>query len=128
MARSKYSLLKKKSFRVKRGERQDIDPITGYPIDSTVIYFEVEGHQYPLDDYRQTLLPEALRNRGARRLHVPATQPSLRTVETSQGKSPDFVEVSGVWYQVQNKECFDMGVLDHTEYLLIKQEESVGEA
>lgn len=127
MARSRYSLVHKKTFRVKRGEGEGIDPITGYPTDSTVVIFDVKGHCYPLDDYRQTLLPSALRNRGARRLHLSPDQPSLRTVETDKGYAPDCVEIDRVWYQVQNKEVFDMGVLDHTEYLLVKQEQSAGE-
>ena len=124
MARSKYSLLHKKEIKVKRREGSSHDPITGYPVEPSVSYFTIKGHYYPLDDYVRTLLPESIRSRGSKRLHTPIEY-RLRTLEEGAVR-PDQVELNGVWYEIYNREEFDMGVLDHYEYLLLKLETSGG--
>ena len=124
MAKSKYSLLHKKKIQVKRREGEATDPITGYPVKATETFFEIEGHYYPLDDYVRTLLPESIRSRGSKRLHTPIKY-LLRTIEEGAVRS-DQVAIDGIWYEVYSRECFDMGVLDHYEYLLLKVETSGG--
>lgn len=123
MARSRYSLVKKKKIKVMRKQGATTDRVTGYPIASQEITFDIEGHYYPLDDYRKMLLPEAQRNRGAKRLHTPIEY-LLRTTEESS--RADLVELDGAWYEVNNRETFTMGVLDHHEYLLLKVETTGG--
>lgn len=125
--KSRYNLIKKKPYKVRRiTSGGGADRITGYPVEEKFDEFMIEGHQYPLDDYRKSLLPASIRSRGARRLHT-EIECRLRSVEEYSQAQADRVQINGLWYEVQNVEDFDMGVLDHFEYLLVRIEVSAGE-
>ncbi len=85
--------------------------------------FTIQGHYYPLTANEKVMLPESFRSKSTFKLHS-ITQ--LFSVREAESQSEDKVAINGSLYEVQEADHFSMGVSDHYEYLLVRQEQSAG--
>ena len=85
--------------------------------------FTIKGHYWPLTASEKLALPESLRTKSTYRLH---STTELYSVREKFSQSADKVLIDGYLYEVQEADHFSMGIRDHWEFLLIREEQSAG--
>lgn len=122
MSIARYKLIKKKPLTVYRttpGSYVNGRWVEGVPEEQLTI----QGHYYPLAANEKRMLPEHFRSRSTYKLH---STTELYSVREGQSQSPDKVLLEGYLYEVQEADPYSMGVRDHWEYLLVREEQSAG--
>jgi len=47
-------------------------------------------------------------------------------MEEESSQNPDKVQIDGIWFSVLKRKEYQMGVRDHYEFVLIREEQSAG--
>lgn len=121
--RMKLRLTHRLPFTVERNEPGYRDPLTGRYIEGALNTFTIQGNQQPLPGNERVMLPEADRSKDYRKLF---TATFLYTVDEANQRTPDKVIIDGVAFSVHQRKEYQMGVLDHYEYQLRREEQSAG--
>lgn len=121
MSIARYKLIRKKPLTVRRTVPGQY--VNGRWIEGEASTFEILGHYYPLSAQEKLTLPESFRSKSMFKMHSIS---ELYSVREAQAQSADSVFLNGYWYEVQQADLYSMGVRDHYEYLLIREEQSAG--
>lgn len=112
----------RKSFPAKRTMPGHYDEY-GQWVEGEEEEFEVKGNEQPLPGDEMLMLPDSFRSRDIRKFF---SITRLNSMEEEDGINPDKVQINGVWFSVLKRAEFQMGVRDHYEYTLVREEQSAG--
>ncbi len=121
MSIARYTLIKKKPLEVTRTVPGEW--INGRWVEGSTSNLTIQGHYFPLTANEKVALPDAFRSKSTYRLH---SVTELYSVREKNGQSPDKVSINDNLYEVQEADHFSMGIRDHWEYLLTREEQSAG--
>jgi len=118
----KLRLTGRKTFQAKRTSPGDYDNYGNW-IEGAEETFEVKGNQQPLPGDEIVMVPEAFRSRDVRKFF---SITRLNSMEEESSQNPDKVQIDGIWFSVLKRKEYQMGVRDHYEFVLIREEQSAG--
>jgi len=98
--------------------------VNGRWVEGTESTITIKGNWQPIKGYDKMMLPESFRSKYTIKLSTTFELYSI--IEGSAQQEPDEVEIDGFRFEVQEKEHYSMGVVDHFEYTLTKKEISAG--
>lgn len=85
--------------------------------------FTVYGNEQPYPGDEIVMVPESFRSKDLRKFF---SVTRLNSMEEESAQNPDKVEIRGVKFSVLKREEYQMGVRDHYEYSLVREEQSAG--
>lgn len=119
----KLKLTHRKAFDVERTVPGSRDPVTGDWIEGSVSTIQVKGNEQPLPGYELQHFPDSFRSKDVRKFF---SLTFLNSVEEGSQQSPDKIIIDGVKFEVQKRKSYQMGVRNHFEYTLVREEQSAG--
>ena len=97
--------------------------VDGRWVEGTESTFEVTGHEQPSGPQELQMLPDSFRSKDTRLF---MTTSNIKTLEESNGTTPDKVTIDGVQFEAHKKKSYQMGPRQHYEIILVREEQSAG--
>lgn len=120
-SKMKLALTGRKKYTVTRiGEGSYVN---GRWVEGTESTFEVIGHEQPSGPKEIQMLPDSFRSKDVRWFFSNA---DLRTVQEGSGLEPDKITVDGIKFEVHKRYTYQMGPMNHNEYVIVREEQSAG--
>lgn len=85
--------------------------------------FEVKGNEQPSSPLHLQMLPESFRTKDVRLFMTTA---DLKTLEEGDGQEADKLDIDGTLYALHKKSSYQMGPVQHYEYIAVREEQSAG--
>src|SRR5690554_1992870 len=118
----KLRLTGRKTFQAKRTSPGYYDNYGNW-VEGAEETFEVKGNQQPLPGDEIVMVPESFRSRDVRKFF---SITRMNSMEEESSQNPDKVQIDGIWFSVLKRKEYQMGVRDHYEYTLVREEQSAG--
>lgn len=83
----------------------------------------VEGHEQPSPDQQLRMLPESFRTKDVRLFMTTA---NLQMLDEGDGEVADKITINNEQFNIQTKRSYQMGPVQHYEYLVVREEQSAG--
>lgn len=123
MSRASFRLVGKKKLTAVRYPEGSRDEATGEWIQPEPIQFEVVGNIQPVSGAEKQFLSESVRSKVVMAF---LSNDELRTTEEYGQSKADRIIYKGFEYEVHQVQSFEMGVVDHHEYTIVRAEQSAG--
>lgn len=85
--------------------------------------FEVKGHEQPSSPLHLQMLPDSFRTKDVRLFMATS---DLNTLEEGEGQEADKVSIEGKNFVPHKKSSYQMGPVQHYEYIVVREEQSAG--
>lgn len=124
MSRALFALVGYKPFQVFRPASGYRDGNTGDWVEDTQpTEFTINASEQPMPGTEKEFLPAAVRSRDSRKI---MTRDLLRSVQEYNSAKADKIVIDGFEFEVHTVKRYQMGVVDHYEYAVVRTEQSAG--
>lgn len=110
-------MIPRRTLTVRRYAAGTYSTITGKWVEGGTNDFTISASVQPLRGKEVELLPEARRESQSYKLY---TDIQLLTVDTSNSKNPDRVQINGTWHEVLIVEDWQNDLINHYKIVVVK--------